>query len=65
MISVVPVATSFSIEGPAAVFSLLPPVNALSKFEDEYSWSTLSEDVDKSIIDQIILLDKFFLLEDM
>ena len=39
-ITVVPVANSFSIEGPAAAFSLLPPVNTLLEFEDEYSWST-------------------------
>ena len=64
-ISVVSVATSFVIEGPAAIFSLLPPVNALSEFEDEYSWSPLSEGFDQAIIDPTILLDRFVLPEDM
>ena len=64
-ISVVSVATSFCIEGLAAVFSLIPPVNALSEFEENYSWSTLQESFDNTIIDQTILLDKFVLPEDM
>ena len=58
-ISVVPITTRFCIEGPAAVFSLLPPVNVLSKFEDDYFWSTLQEGFDNAIIDQTILLDTF------
>ena len=34
-ISVKPVAVRFSIEGAEAVFNLLPPSNALSKFEND------------------------------
>ena len=64
-ISVVPVAPSFCIEGSVAVFNLLPSVNALSEFEDDFSWSTLQEGFDNAIIDQTILLDKFVLPEDM
>ena len=64
-ISVVQVATGFRIEGPTAVFVLLPPVNALSDFEDKSAWSTLSEGFGNAINDQNILLDKFALPEDM
>ena len=63
-ISVVPVATSFRIEGPASVFVLLPLVNALSDFEDKSAWSTLSEGFNNVINDQTILLDKFVLPEE-
>ena len=35
--STVLVANSFSIERPVAAFSHLPPINALSEFEDEHS----------------------------
>ena len=64
-ISVFPVGTSFCIKGPAAVFNLLWPVNALSEFENNFSWSTLQEDFDNAIIDPTILLDIFVLPEDM
>ena len=34
---------SFKTKGPATEFILLPPLNALSDFEDESIWSTLVE----------------------
>jgi len=40
-------------------------VNTLSDFEDEPTWSTLSEGFDNAINDQTILLDKFLLPENM
>ena len=63
-ISVTPVASSFSIEGAAVVFDILPPSNSLSEFENEYAWSNLREVFDKTIEDPTILLDKFVLPED-
>ena len=64
-ISVSTVANSFKIEGPATEFILLPPVNTLSDFEDESTWSTLSEEFDHVINDPTILLDIFIFLEHM
>ena len=65
-ISVVPVtASSVKIEGQTREFVLLQAINALSDFEADSEWSTLSEGFDYAINDPTILLDKFILPEDM
>ena len=64
-ISVKPVAAGFFIEGAETIFNLLPPTNALSKFENDYTWSNLQEGFDYAINDPTILPDTFVLPEDM
>ena len=64
-ISVWPVGTSFAIEGTVADFNILPPINPMSEFENDYVWSDIQDGFDKARVDQTILLDKFVLLEDM
>jgi len=65
-ISVVPVTTNcVKTEGQNIEFVLLSVINSLSDFEANSEWSTLSEGFDYGINDQTVLLDKFFLPEDM
>ena len=58
-------ANSVSIEGQTREFVLLPVEDALSDFEANSEWSTLSEGFDYAVNDPTILLDKFILPEDM
>ena len=64
-ISVIPVATSFCIEGPEAVFNLLPRINNLPEFGNYFAWSTLQEGFDYAIIDPTIFRDTLVIPEDI
>ena len=58
-------ANSVTIEGQTREFVLLPTVNALSDFEADSEWSTLSQGFDYAINNSTILLYKFILSEDI
>ena len=58
-------ANSVTIKGQTKKFILLPAVNALSDFEADSEWSTLSKGYDYVVNDPTILLGKFILPEDM
>ena len=63
-ISVHPVGASFAIEGTVADFNILPPINPMSEFENDYAWSNIRDGFDKAKVDSTILLDKFALPKD-
>ena len=64
-ISVNAVAAGAYIEGTEVAFNLLPASDALSEFENDYTWSNLQEGFDYAITDPTILLDKFILPKDV
>ena len=59
-----PVGASYAIEGRAADFVILPPINPMSEFEDHYAWVDLEDGFNKAIADPTILLDKVSLPDD-
>ena len=63
-ISVCPVGASFVIEGRAEDFVILPPINPLSEFEDDYAWVDLEDGFNKGKADPTVLFDKVTLPED-
>ena len=42
-ISVRPVGASFAIEGKVEDFNILPPINHMSEFENDYAWSDIQD----------------------
>ena len=63
-ISVSPVGASYAIEGRAEDFVILPPINPMSEFEDNYAWVDLKDGFNKAKADPTVLLDKVFLPDD-
>ena len=63
-VSVSTVPNYFKIKETATKFTFLLPLNSLSDFKDESTWSILSEGFDNAINDLTILLDEFVLPED-
>ena len=49
-ISVSPVGASYVIEGKAEDFVILPPINPMSQFEDDYAWVDLEDGSEGEII---------------
>ena len=41
-----------------ADFDILPPINPLSEFENDYAWSNIQDGLDKAKVDPTILSDK-------
>ena len=65
-ISVVPVtANSVSIKGQTRQFIVLPVEDALSDFEADSKWPTLSEGFDYTVNDPTVLFDKSILPKDI
>ena len=63
-ISVSPVGTSYVIEGKVEDFVILPPINPMSEFEDDYAWVDLEDGFNKAKADPTVLLDNFSLPDD-
>ena len=63
--SVKPAGVGFSIENVLALFNLLLTTNALSEFENGFSWSNLQESFDYTINDPTILMGTYVFPEDM